>query len=255
MEELAFRSAERRQAHTCSRIIWGCADLSNILASSGERDIEAIKKDTDHPIRKLQDAIGRIGEFYSDFKVEDVIPEIAWVCQQVTRAYDKADLASMLDVELSMSIEQIIRACAEHKQEWTIYNFWANMTYVIREWIQNRITERSRILLYTFNTMEKALIDCGRNGLREAMYQIVGTIENIAHFYQEYGYPTQTVHGPHVVRLNSKEDLISLISRAEESCKSASVEEFVGEYGARTISEIIMSARKAAQKLPSVDGA
>lgn len=250
LEELALKSAERRQAHTCSRINRAYSQLSIVFATSGERDIEVIKRDTDHPMRKLQRSIGQIGEFYSDFQVEDAIPEIAWVCQQLTRAYDKVGLAEMLDVELSMSIQQLVRDCANHKQEWTIYNFWANMNYVIKEWIQHGITERSRILLYMLDTIEQAIIDCGRNGLHEAMYQIVETIESIVHFCRDYGYPTQMPHGPYIVRLNFREDLTSLIAQAEETCKSAGAEQFHGKYGNRMISEIIQSARKTVLALP-----
>ncbi len=43
-EELAFHFAERRQPHTCTKIIDALTELPSILGSSGDRNIEPIKK-------------------------------------------------------------------------------------------------------------------------------------------------------------------------------------------------------------------
>lgn len=244
LEELALRSAERRQAHTCSKVIEACYELSSIFTSSGDRDIEVIKKNPDHPVREIQELLGRIGELCSDFHIEDAIPQIAWVYRDMANKFDDAGLAEMLDVEFSGGIRRINEACVKNRQEWTIYNLWANLEYVIKEWIKSGITQRSRILLYTIGALEESLVDCSKAEMYNASYQMLEAVESIVLLCKEVGYPKQTKHGVHTVNIDLKADFLELLQAVEQLSNASPLLNFKGRFGERRISEIISSIKQ-----------
>jgi len=248
LEELALRSAERRQAHTCSKVISACNELSSLFASSGERDIEIIKKNPSHPVRELPRLLGRIGELCSDFNIEDVIPQIAWVYGHLTKEFDRAGLAEMLDVELSGGIRGINEACVRNKQEWTIYNLWANLSYVMKDWIKTGITERSRILLYTIDSLEDSVSDSIKAEMYNATYRMIETIECVVLSCNEFGYPKQTKHGKQIIKLDLKTRLLELLRRIEQQSESTGFLNFTGKYATRKVFDVVSSTKQLLSK-------
>jgi hypothetical protein len=145
----------------------------------------------------------------------------------------------MLDVELSGSIGNLLETCAKNRQEWTIYDFWANMSYVLKDWVESGITNRSRILLFTLDELKESAAMCLKFQLYEAAYRITETIESLAEHHQKIGVPDKTVHGKYHVPIDFKHELLSIIRFIRENCLTTESSNLIGKFGDRTLIEIL----------------
>ena len=191
LEEIGVQIAERRQLQTAKILLDAYEEIGVLLArEDGESDKLAMK-DPDHPLRLLPKSLGRTGVIFSNFGLEDVIHIIAWKYGILAEEYSKDHVNA--DVEFSMSIVKVIEASANNGLQSAIYNFNANMGYVIESFIKQHLkgtlkAHGYRGPAYMFG---REIINIGKICLSKGYYdlcnRVAEEIKQIALAYSKHG--------------------------------------------------------------------
>ena len=244
LEELAHLSASKRHHHTCSRIVDALASVADSMPQF-YRDKSADIKSYEHPLRQLQGSVGRIAETFAVGNVPDSAHQMAWVIRDLARAFDRAHLSGHLDVDVSGSIGRLNRACAVGDHESAIYNFWANMSYVFREWMQQQLITRSRLPLFVLDQFGSAFTIVADRSLHSALYQMTTFLADISEAQGKATPQTSTRHGDLTLAVNMADEILKVVSHATAVVHRCNLGQYVGRFGHFTTAHLLDESRRA----------
>jgi hypothetical protein len=242
LEEIGVQIAERRQLQTARILLNAYEEIGVLLAREDGESYKLAMKDPYRPLRLLPKSLGRIGVNFSNYGLEDVIHIIAWKFGTLAEEYLKNHVN--VDVEFSMSIVKIIRASANNGLQSAIYNFSANMGYVIESFIKQHLkgtlkAHRYRGPAYMFG---REIIEIGKICLSRGYYDLCNRIaEEIKHIslaYSKYGTDEDF----------AILDLMDTIQEFRKLCSEANILENRGFFEGEMIKKLLADSEASLRK-------
>jgi hypothetical protein len=243
IEDLAHFSSSRRQFRNCKYAIQTLGAVGKNMPRHYQETIDG-PMPVEHPLRELPRAIGRIAETFSLEGISDPIHQAAWVIRDTVRAYDQVGLASHLDVELGHSIERLNRACALNSDESTLYNFWANMSYVYCEWLDSQLITRTRLPLFVLDGVKASASIAEVKCLPLALHSMSEFLLRVSEKVASVPAKTSSLHGSIRFAVNLARKLVETIEHVERCSQRSKVDQYSGRFTTVTTATLLERARK-----------